>query len=371
MSLRLRIPSKIALLSVFMFLIQCHMDEQNRWRGSVERGGDATVIKNPSTPQFRRAVVEFKEDFTIKESDANASYLFHKPCGLLLDEKQCLYVLDSGDADIKVFDGCGQFIRTVGRQGNGPGELDVPTCMDMFQNEIAVYCAQNRRLTFFGLDGKYKRTLSSKSALANMQIDSEGNVFALAFVIRDGQGKYELQKFDPNLNYLKTLISCDRSPYWCCFIAGPTFAITNKDLIVYGHPEKYELKIFDNEGRLIQKIQKNHNPVRIPKEETESAAKTIPSAMSTINVVWPEYYEPFYKLYIDEEGRIIVNTHYRLVGNKEKTFDVFSSDGKFLTTINLNYFSTCLWTNGRLYALEEDDDGFPIVRVYRVIWKTQ
>jgi hypothetical protein len=65
MSLRLRIPSKIALLSFFVFLIQCSMGEQNRWRGSVEREGDATVIKNPSTPQFRRAVVEFKEDFTI------------------------------------------------------------------------------------------------------------------------------------------------------------------------------------------------------------------------------------------------------------------------------------------------------------------
>ena len=91
--------------------------------------------------------------------------------------------------------------------------------------------------------------------------------------------------------------------------------------------------------------------------------------MPKTNIVWPEYYEPFYRFYIDEEGRIIVNTHYRLVGDKENAFDILSPEGKFLATIQLKYFSTCLWANKRLYAVEEDEGGFPVVKVYRVIWK--
>jgi hypothetical protein len=90
--------------------------------------------------QFRRDIVEFQEDYAICQEDANAASMLNRPCSLLLDEENNLYVLDSGNSNVVVFNNHGNFLRTIGKKGVGPGELDTPVYMDIFRNEIAVYC---------------------------------------------------------------------------------------------------------------------------------------------------------------------------------------------------------------------------------------
>jgi hypothetical protein len=351
------------LFAMPLIVIQCRAKENNVWKGSIEEDNGVTIVIIPTTPQLNRDVVEFQEDFIIKGSDGKANYLFVKPESLLVDEKNNIYVLDSREANIKVFDERGQFLRIIGRQGPGPGDLDGAVFMDISRNEIAVYCAGNRRLVYFDLQGTHRRSLYAGVGLLMMKVDSRGNIFAVCAAYRDGQTRYEVQKFDPNLKYLRTFASHNwTKPSY--FASQATFTITKADLVVYGNPETYELKIFNNDGKLLRRILKEKKLVRIPREEIEIVAR-----LPKVDDKLPEYYMPFYFFYVDEEGRIIVYAHGKLGGNRERTFDIFSPEGKFLATISLGYHTACLWANRRLYAIEEDKDGLPIVKAYRVMWK--
>ncbi len=208
----------ICALCYILFVFEYCTDKGNAWRGSVEAEGQVTVIKNPSIGIFPTNIVELQEDYLIHQEDASATPMLNRPCSLVLDKENNLYVLDSGNSNVVVFNNQGDFLRTIGKKGVGPGELDTPVYMGIFRNEIAVYCPQDRRLTFFSTDGQYMRMLHARANLVSMQIDTEGNVFAMPFLNREGHGKYELQKYDRDLNYLKTIISCDWSPVVCCFV---------------------------------------------------------------------------------------------------------------------------------------------------------
>lgn len=82
----------------------------------------------------------------------------------------------------------------------------------------------------------------------------------------------------------------------------------------------------------------------------------------------PEYYAPCYNVQTDEVGRILVKTRSKITGIKECVYDVFNSEGRFLATVNLKNAGFRLWANQRLYAIEEDNDGFWVVKAYRIKW---
>jgi len=46
---------------------------------------------------------------------------------------QRIYVVDSQDGEIRVFSESGDYERTVGRKGQGPGELNSPGGMDVYE----------------------------------------------------------------------------------------------------------------------------------------------------------------------------------------------------------------------------------------------
>ncbi|MDE2826419.1 MAG: 6-bladed beta-propeller [Bacteroidota bacterium] len=57
------------------------------------------------------------------DEDASAEYLFTYPELVRTDSKGYIYVHDRLRADVRVFDESGQFVTTVGRRGEGPGEM--------------------------------------------------------------------------------------------------------------------------------------------------------------------------------------------------------------------------------------------------------
>lgn len=52
--------------------------------------------------------------------------LFGEVEDLLIDDDGTVYVLDSQLADVKVFSVGGEYLRTIGREGDGPGEVRAP-----------------------------------------------------------------------------------------------------------------------------------------------------------------------------------------------------------------------------------------------------
>ena len=57
------------------------------------------------------------------DEDAPAEYLFTYPELVQTDSKGYIYVHDRQRADVRVFDDIGQYVTTVGKRGEGPGEM--------------------------------------------------------------------------------------------------------------------------------------------------------------------------------------------------------------------------------------------------------
>jgi hypothetical protein len=67
------------------------------------------------------------------------------------------YLLNSGECQVMHVDGEWELLNTFGRCGQGPGEFENPRGMVLFQEELWVF--EMARITVFGLDGEYRRTL--------------------------------------------------------------------------------------------------------------------------------------------------------------------------------------------------------------------
>jgi len=98
-------------------------------------------------PPRRLAVREIQP-----QAGAAAPFLF-RPVSVVCD-KGSVYVLDSADADIKVYSRDGAFRRTIGRKGQGPAEFRLPNDLDVFGGRLYVADSANRRLQILDAGGR-------------------------------------------------------------------------------------------------------------------------------------------------------------------------------------------------------------------------
>ncbi|MGD8535676.1 MAG: hypothetical protein PVF66_07490, partial [Candidatus Aminicenantes bacterium] len=219
-------------------------------------------------------------------------------------------------------------------------------------------------------EGEIKRNIQiAKGGLSRISIDSEGNIVGRAIVREEENPRYELKKFDSELNYLHSL---DSSPLPSANSSGfnpyggiISFRIDNHDRVICGYPENYEIKIYDKEGNLKRKIIKDYDPVEITEEEIKEATESTPPQ---IKVSIPKYHNAYNWFTADDEGRIFVMTHERVEEGEGYYYDVFDSEGKFIAKIPLKIRPYVL-KNKKLYTVEQDEEGYLFVKRYKITWK--
>jgi DNA-binding beta-propeller fold protein YncE len=81
---------------------------------------------------------------------------FYGPRGIAIAPNGLLYVTDTGNSRILVFDQTGKFVRTFGTLGTGPGQMDNPVGIAARKDgTIAVADTNNARVLIFNQDGQY------------------------------------------------------------------------------------------------------------------------------------------------------------------------------------------------------------------------
>jgi ABC-type Fe3+ transport system permease subunit/DNA-binding beta-propeller fold protein YncE len=110
---------------------------------------------------------------------------FNRPEGLCVDTQDRLYVADSCNHRIQIFDRNGHFLRAHGKAGRGPGELSYPydICVDAagrqyvceFGNSrVQVFDAQDQPIEIIGGPGAEPGRFSNPWGVA---LDSAGNLY--------------------------------------------------------------------------------------------------------------------------------------------------------------------------------------------------
>lgn len=113
-------------------------------------------------------------------SDDEDGYYFKTPTDIAVDSKNNIYIVDSALHCINVFNSNGQFIRKIGKRGQGPSDLLTPLNIGIDINNTIWICEiGNRRIQTFSETGTSLSTLKIPLRITSNIIFPSGNKIAL------------------------------------------------------------------------------------------------------------------------------------------------------------------------------------------------
>lgn len=138
----------------------CAESRSNEWAGTIDTlATGQVVVHNPATPLWSDGEAwELVPELRIGTVDGDGPELFGEMAALAVDGAGRIYVLEGQAQEVRVFGADGAHVRTIGRQGGGPGEfagaLDVELGPD---GNLWVADPRNNRASVFDTSGAYLR----------------------------------------------------------------------------------------------------------------------------------------------------------------------------------------------------------------------
>lgn len=142
----------------------------------------------------RGDIIVFDNDF---DPDYQIKGELKRPTGLsIIGDK--LYVVDTGEHKIVVFDRKGRYLSSFGQRGNGSGEFNFPIQLAA-RDSLLVLDGLNYRVQKFDLNGKFGSTFGRQGNIAGrfaapkgVALDSDGDIYVTDALMDN------FQIFDPN-----------------------------------------------------------------------------------------------------------------------------------------------------------------------------
>ncbi|WP_420474501.1 6-bladed beta-propeller [Noviherbaspirillum sp. ST9] len=98
-----------------------------------------------------------------------------RPTGLAFDKKRgLLYVADTVENDIKVYDGTGQLVNTFGGAGEREGSLNGPTLMSFDDKYLYVTDTLNSRVQVYDSEGNHLRSFGERGTTVGNMVRPKG-----------------------------------------------------------------------------------------------------------------------------------------------------------------------------------------------------
>ena len=156
------------------------IDERNRFLYVADTGKDRIAVFDADTFKFLRAIGGPPK----KLGDDDPGTL-SKPSNVAVDKEGLIYISDTMNNRIQIFDADGQFVSMFGRSGDGPGFFARPKGVsidtdghiwvaDAYQNRVQVYDKEGHLLAFFGVGGALPGQFGNPSGLF---LDKANRVF--------------------------------------------------------------------------------------------------------------------------------------------------------------------------------------------------
>jgi hypothetical protein len=364
------------------------------------------TLSNPDTPvppAGKRKKLVFEEELSIGQTEGDENYMLGALVYFNIDEQGNFYVTDFDKKCILKYDQAGEYVRTIGRQGQGPGEFQGPS-IARFDKEGNIYVTDlaNRRISFFSQQGEFLRQLLVPGFYEDLYITASGAYVAnlsspiksdagQAFRVIDGLFNDMLElmiAFDDRENIYE-LPTGQNSAAFARYIAGmvsriafkpvPRHVLATDGTIYFGYPEEYAIDVYSPEGHKVKTIKREYTPIRVRAKDKEYFEATVvrpalartgrPSPESEIQeaigfIEYPANKPPYQSFYLMENGWLVVLVEY--AAGEYSLFDIFDENGRYIGQFKTNcpLHDGLLFKNGKAYALETDEEGYKFIRRY-------
>lgn len=147
-------PVFLLLTCLFLVALAASPALADDWKGETKTEAGIIHIMNPATGTEDPVTIELEELWRVGGDTDNEDEFFGVIGRVTTDKDGNVYLLDSQLSEVKVFSADGEYLRTLGREGEGPGEFRRPT--DMFflpDGNLGVLQVAPGRIIMFTADG--------------------------------------------------------------------------------------------------------------------------------------------------------------------------------------------------------------------------
>jgi hypothetical protein len=347
---------------------------QTKWKGSVVKEGDVTIITNPKEPLFKGPILELEEDLSLGGPEAQGDYAFGKVQTFIVDGSGSVYVLDRMNFNVKIFDPSGRHLRTFGRKGQGPGEFEYPYTLSLNQTsgELALH-ELGDGITYFNTDGTFLRHVSLKTALSlRAVVDEKGDIYVQEYIRKGDEAHDETKKLASDGSLIASIAE---GPSWFVFKPDPFratsyFLIDQANNLVFGQPLTYEIRFYGPaDTKVFKKIMRDYDPVAVTAAEREREDQRRDPRGAPTKHEFSKYHSAFRRFFTSDLGHLFVET-WETTSDGKKIHDIFDAEGRYIGRMPLKPSGITI-LKGKYYALEEDEDGYQYVKRYAVTWRVK
>ncbi|HSA97228.1 MAG TPA: hypothetical protein VLJ16_14325 [Acidobacteriota bacterium] len=268
----------------------------------------------------------------------------------------------AADGLVHKFDAAGKLIKTFGRKGQGPGDLQMPGALDVLEGKmLVVNDAGNRRLSLFDLDGNFLKTVKmgaiggpsgsvltlaalggNKVACAVYEgLEGAPDVIAARYrvLIKDLEdgGETELTAFDwekPRSKFMVRVIEWEPAVF---------LARTGPERVLVACSGTPEVAFFSFAGKKLSSFTLAIERTRITWKHLEFAVRADQDpknieflARNKADIKLPEYLPLFLRLAVDAHGRILVYELNTARFSREATFKAYAADGRQTAAVRID-----------------------------------
>jgi hypothetical protein len=360
-------------------------------KAKVETVAGIAYIHNPATPLHPTKTVSFEEEFTYTEKDESGEIRLFKPGTFAVDSQGNVYIGDESDMAIKVFDARGKYLRSIGRQGNGPGEFQgIYQMVPVPDGRLLVTDVQARRTSFFSPDGQFLTSFQWKKNYSRLYLATNSTCTVDESVFTESQNERWVKMIDFNGEEKLSFGKFTYPEFKMIQITGgaiamsvpwtPTSIFTGDDKrqwLYHSPGDKYVIDVYDQQGKLFRKVDRPYAPVPVTSEDINKIKARYtekpesPGAKLFQQMELPKVKPVTDRLLVDSDGNLWLQTNEKKKeGEKELTaFDIINPDGFYDARVWLD-ISPSLFANGKMYRTAEDEaSGMRQVKRYKIIWK--
>lgn len=351
-----------SLLTILLLLPDASSPLAGGWQGTVEMRDGIEHVTNPKAAMESPATVTLREFWRIGGYSDAEEEMFGVITQVTTDSDGNVYLLDRQLSEVKVFTPDGEYLRTIGREGEGPGEFRQP--LDMFflhGGNLGVLQLAPGRVVMLTPEGDPAgdHPLPEREGGATPVLISGhamGENLLLVFNVNDpSEGHIDFTRtlalIDSNGNELKQLIESKRRLEFVNFLfeeaAWRTFDNrwrVGPDGTLYAVEQylPYEITAWDSQGnkkRVITREYEHWERTQEQKDEMyEIFDALLQNQLPQYEIAVSEYDPDITQLYPREDGTLWVLTSHGTRSRPEGSlgvFDVFDADGRFVQQVTL------------------------------------
>jgi hypothetical protein len=249
-----------------------------------------------------------------------------------------LYVTDTMDYSVKLFDRKGNFLKKAGRRGQGPGEFTAIRFLGISGQSLYVTDQNMPGIQLFDKDLNYKRKIPILIPISDIKVISDDKI-AVSSLSADEEKKGRIFIYNQEGEVLREIRYLDKKAPLMLDMVCFDFDPQGNLYIAYTFQDKVEK--FNEEGKKLW----SKRLVKVKKPET----KKIQSFEVPTKVIYKD-------LALDSSGNLFVlGGHYSK--NPSRDVYVLSPEGRLLTTFTLPDTSHCIYIDSQDYLYSRANEG--------------